>query len=290
MQRRNFLKTALATPLFLSFPSWEGKGREVLLSNYVRHALHSQVEPSKQVSIDCVSHAASLGVDFVQAIQHFLSGDTWYGRISSEAIHAGTVLKICPETRGDCNCRNCRRMKKDPLNSGITIKEGVLFLQQYGNLLRRVYGDIDLTKYDWKNCKRLYQNFSEELLTECKKHPIQTATNVTTWEEAKTAIYNLQPVVIGSDIGFDGASRDNKAERDSDGFAQPKGKWYHAWLLIGIRDRGRKGGCLISSHGKNWVNGPKSPGQPDGSIWVDKPILHKMLSKYGDSYAISDFR
>lgn len=304
MQRRSFLKTV---PFFFS-PSWgtdrvlpylpiprfivtgRGEGKIILLFNYIQSALYSQVDPSKQTSIDCVSHAAGLGVEFVQAIQHFLRGDIWYGSIATEMLHAGTVMKICPKSRAQAGSVGQRRRRTqtkkvvNPKTSGITIRESILFLQQYGNLFRRKYGDFDFTNYDYNNVKQLFKGIPDHLLLECKKHPIQTVSQVTTWEEARDAIFELQPVVIGSAVGFD------DAKRDKDGFAQPRGKWHHAWLLIGIKDRGRKGGCLISSHGRDWVKGPKSYGQPNGSIWVDKEVLHKMVNQYGDSYALADFK
>lgn len=287
MKRRNFLKTSL---IGWGIPQLIIGGKNIFLWNYVEHALYSQVEPSRQSENDCVAHAAGLGVEFVQAIQHFLNGDVWHGRISTEILHAGTLLKVSSKMRGWTQRRWFPRprpqpRKVNPFDGGTTIKESITFLKEYGNLFRRVYGDYDFTKYDYANCDRLLkEGVPDNLLDECKKHPVQTASLVKTWEKARDAIFNLQPVIIGSDVGFSGAVRDR------DGFAKPSNKkWYHAWLLIGITDRGRKGGCLMSSHGKNWVAGPKSYDQPDGSIWVDKEVLQKMVSKYGDSYAISNF-
>lgn len=271
MDRRSFLKTI---PLSLTLPSLslagEGKGKNIFLYNYVHAALHSQTIPHfQQDNPDCVSHAAGLSIDYLQAIQHFLNGDIWYGQIATEILHAGTLKQIV---------RNRRRF-----NGGISVDELIKFLQEYGVIFRRKYRDFDFTQYSYKNCYQLLRGMPTYLLDECQKHTVLTFKKVLSWEAARDAIYNLKPVIIGSAIGFD------DAKRDDEGFVKPKGEWYHAWALIGIKDRGRKGGCLMNSHGVNWIKGPRRHGQPIGSIWVDADVLHKMVKQYGDSYALSNF-
>lgn len=271
MQRRDFLKSSLTAPFF-SFSE-----KNVLLYNYVKSALHSQVDPSLQASNDCVSHAIACGVEVLQAIEHFLGSDIWYGPVASEFIHVGTIKKFT----------NFRTVK-----TGFPVKDGIKFIQKYGVLFRRVYGNYDFTNYKFSNCQQLWRRFPNNLLLECKKHPVKTAVKVSSWEEAKEAIHQLRPVIISSSVGFVGAVRDEQ------GFVKPKGTrkiswkhaWKHAWTLIGIKERGRSGGCLMSSHGKNWVNGPKGLNQPDGSIWVDASVLHEMVKNYGVSYAIADLQ
>lgn len=298
MKRRDFLKT-IPLSLSLSLPLLEsksfgwvppsipdnktprfcatgrGKGKNIFLYNYVRSALRFQIIPHYQGdNPDCVSHAGGLGIEFVQAIQHFLNGNIWYGPIATEILHAGTRKIISPKSRG--------RKLRDK-DGGISVHELILFLKEYGVLFRRKYQDFNFIKYDYKNCLQLLRSIPSSLLEECKKHSIQTFSKVTTWEEARDAIFNLQPVIVGSKVGFE------HAKRDKDGFAKPRGEWNHAWILIGIKDRGRKGGCLMSSWGKNWIKGPKIHGQPEGSIWIDADVLHQMVKQYGDSYAISNF-
>ena len=280
MKRRDFLKTSLAFPLLGAKLQAEDQAKNVLLYNYVKSALHSQVDPSLQAGKDCVSHAITCGINILQAIEHFLDSDTWYGSVASEFIHVGTIKKILKSKR--------------TVDRGFAVKDGIKFVKEYGVLFRRVYGDYDFTNYNYNNCKQLWRRLPNSLLLECKKHPIKTTVKVSSWEEAKNAIFNLQPVIISSDIGFINPESTKLAQkpalRDKDGFVKPRGKWYHAWTLIGIKDDNRPGGCLMSSDGKNWVKGPKGLNQPDGSIWVDALVLHKMLKEYGASYAIADFQ
>lgn len=286
MQRRDFLKIF---PLSFTLPgcfnlnkiygAGEEERKNIFLYNYVQSALYKKIIAPRQIGPDCVSQAGGMGIEFVQAIQHFLNGGVWYGQIATEMLHAGTLIKTSQKSRGKIERKSVR-------DGGITVHELILFLKKYGVLFRRKYKDFDFTNYNYDNVKRLLKGIPLHLLEECKKHPVQTAIKVTSWDEAKNAIFNLQPVIIGASVGF------NDAKRDKDGFAKPKGKWYHAWLLIGIIDKDgeRKGGCLISSHGPNWIKGPKTYGQPDGSFFVDATVLTKMLSEWGSSYAISDFK
>jgi len=281
MKRRNFLKIL---PFSLSLPGCfnpiigeRNNNINIFLYNYVQSALYKKIITPCQMGPDCVSQAGGMGIEFVQAIQHFLGNDVWYGQVATEMLHAGTLTKISPKSR---------KKKVVKKNDGITIYELSLFLKEYGVLFRRKYKDFDFTNYNYNNVVQLLKNIPPHLLEECKKHKIQTFTKVTNWNEAKNAIFNLQPVIIGSSVGFD------NAERDRDGFVKPSGTWYHAWLLIGIINKNdeRKGGCLISSHGPDWIKGPKKHGQPDGSFFIEPEILTKMLSEWGDSYAISGFK
>lgn len=306
MERRDFLKLAAlsliqppinqpndfgwrapdsesTTPRFYNlYPEGQGKGKIVLLYNYYQASRgHPMIPHNQGNNPDCTAHAASLGIETLETIQHLLMKQTYLGNIATEILHIGARLIIAKRTKG-----------------GVAVDEVVKFAQNYGNLFRKLYKNcngscklFDFTKYNYNNAIRLNGGIPNWLLEECKKHPIQNATLVKNYKEARDAIYALQPVIIGSTVGFDPPKRNKNRIRDSQGFLKPKGEWYHAWLLIGINDKGRrKGGCLMSSHGTNWVSGPKSYSQPDGSIWVDQHVLNKMVNEYGDSYAISNFK
>lgn len=260
-------------PAFLaSYPQFEdtGKGKISLLYKYVEKATGRPVTPNYQGKHPtCTGQAASKGVEFIEAIQHLLMKHKYIGRVSPEMLHIGG-----------------RQIIGKRLKGGVQIGEAIKFLTKYGALFQKKYKDWDFSKNDYELCKRLTEDgVPDWLLKLCKQHPIQYYHKTNNWNEARDAICNLYPVIVGSAVGFE------DAKRDKDGFAEPKDKWYHAWLLIAINDRGpRRGGLLISSFGKNWARGPKAYGQPDGSIWVDKDVLDTMLSEYGDSYAISNLQ
>ena len=245
-----------------------GKGRVVLLYKYIESILKESLPPHLQKGPDCTSQAGGIGLDILQAIQVVLKKDKWIGKTATEVLHIGSRLTIGGRRQG-----------------GVRINELVLFLMRYGILFRKKYindkNTFNFENYDYGNCIQLGKNgIPNWLLEECKKHQVIKVLKISSWNEARDAIRNLHPIVIGSDVGFD------NAKRDSDGFAKPKGRWFHAWALIGIDDRHKRpGGCLISSHGRHWIKGPKRHKQPDGSIWVDKDVLEEMITKYGDSYA-----
>jgi hypothetical protein len=235
------------------------------------------LQPHLQAGKDCVSHAAAFTADLVGIIQHFLAGETWHGKVASEVLHMGTLIN---------------RPGRHKINSGLTVTECVDFMRDYGMVFRRKYGNHDFSKYSFNNCIKLKRGLPDYIVEECAKHKMRTTIKVTSWEDACEAIFNLQPIVISSKVGFDGIMKKGvkqATQRDQYGFAEPRGTWRHAWSLIGINDSGdHPGGCLMSSHGSTWVEGPKYLNQPDGTIWVTPEVLDKMLREYGGSYALAD--
>jgi len=233
--------------------------------------------PHYQSGPDCTSQAFGLGLDCRYAIQFTLNPGKykWHGKAATEYLHIGGRNIISQRNSG-----------------GNSTNDIVTFIKKYGFLFRQKYtisGEqiLDLSKYDYSNCQKLIplmpQLYSISRNNHVKMYKIES------WEQAIQALNNLEPIVIGSKVGFDPSKNQDTLLRDSDGFATPKGTWYHAWLLIGIDNRNpRPGGCLMSSSGRNWVQGPKRLNQPDGSIWVDKVILLKMLFDYNDAFAISE--
>ncbi len=258
------------TPRFSSqYRAVEGKGKDSvsLIYKYYQSDRGRQLKPFFQTGPDCTSNAGGMGIELIEVLQHLFKNSRYVGPIATEFLHVGARQIIGGRSSG-----------------GVSISESVKFMRDYGVLFRQDYEVIDFTEYNYSNTYTLSGGIDPLLIEECKKHKIETATLVSTWDEARDAIASLQPVMIGSMVGFEYT---DTLKRDKDGFVQPNGKWAHAWLLIGIDDGIRPGGCLISSWGENWVKGPKRHGQPEGSIWIDRPVLELMLSEYGDSYAIN---
>lgn len=303
MKRRDFLKTSaiffpiggntvrnygwvpptLPSPeptLFNVYPRLEGSGagRVVLLYKYIEKILKKSYPAYLQQGPDCTSIASGQGIDFVQAIQALLQRKSWIKRAATEYLHIGGRQTIGKRKDG-----------------GVTIKEAMTFAATFGTLFRQKYEledqKFNFTNYDYQNAVTLEDGIPSWLLNAGRQYRLGKLVKVSTWREARDAVRNLYPVVIGSDVGFDGVSRWSGAKRDKDGFCEPKGTWYHAWLLVGIDDRHKRpGGCLMNSHGENWVKGPTRNKQPNGSIWVNKEVVHEMVSKYADSYAICDLK
>lgn len=278
-----YLPPILPSPvptLFNTYPGLEGSGagKIVLLYKYIEKVLGKSLPAYLQKGPDCTSMAGAMSLDITQAIQNILHKSCWEGRVATEYLHIGG-----------------RQLVAKRYSGGVGIEELMTFIVRHGAVFRRKYKFenqiYDFTKYDYTTTNRLSKDFPSWLLGEGRKHRVDKVVKITTWDEACAAIRNLQPVVIGSSVGFDGVSKYSGAKRDKDGFVKPKGKWYHAWALIGIDDKSKRpGGCLMNSHGENWVKGPTRHKQPNGSIWVDKDVLSKMLSQYDDCFSICTFQ
>ena len=279
-----YLPPILPSPipsLFNTYPELEGSGagKIVLLYKYIEKILGKSLPAFLQQGPDCTSMAGGMSLDIIQATQNILHKSCWEGRVATEYLHIGGRQIVGKRYKG-----------------GISIESLMTFIVRHGTVFRKKYkfeNQVhDFTKYNYTTTtNRLSKDFPSWLLQEGRKHRVDKVVKISTWDEAVAAIRNLSPVVIGSSVGFDGVSKYSGAKRDKDGFTKPKGKWYHAWSLIGVDDKSKRpGGCLMNSHGEHWVKGPIRHKQPNGSIWVDKDVLNKMLAQYGDSYAICTFQ
>ena len=113
-----------------------------------------------------------------------------------------------------------------------------------------------------------------------KQTPCSHVVNVKTWDEVAAAITSGFPVTIASSQGF------NKT-RDSDGFCRPQGTWRHQMCLVSIRFGDRPGALCVNSWG-DYCDGGKFPDdQPDGSFWIDKATVERIIQQ-GDSWAIGE--
>jgi len=152
-------------------------------------------------------------------------------------------------------------------------------------LLRQQYPPYDLTPYSYETVRYWDNNgLPESLLTEAKKHPVSHYALVTSWEEVRDSVAAGKPVIFCAMIGAD----DDR--RDEDGFIKPRGTWPHCWCIAGVQDGKRPGACLINSHGPLFGKGPKTHGQPDGSVWIDAKYIDNAVKKERDSFAISNYK
>ena len=292
MIRRDFLKLAAAFPFAprettkdfgycppdkeVNLPTFQetypdvedGAGEIALLHPYLERVLAVQSLPSdQQTGPDCVSHASGMAVNALAAVQTFLRNERWNGTAATEWLHFG----------GRCHIGGAWG-----ISGGTQIIHTCNFLNQYGTLFRKKYPSVDFTDYRFGKSDLNKLEDWPGLIKEGEKHKVLTLTRVTNWEEVRAALKNLCPIVIGSTYGFDGAVRDNF------GFAEPRGTWYHAWMLMGFDDRfQRPGALLMNSHGDHWVKGPRRHNQPLGSVWIGKEVVNDMLS---DGYAISNYQ
>lgn len=168
-------------------------------------------------------------------------------------------------------------------------------VSKWGVLYRKQYSFADLTTYDGKvekdwgayGCGGQGDNCVAD--EAAKATPAMYVALVTKWDEAAAAIEAGYPVPVASDQGFE-------MRRQADGSARPSGSWMHEMCFIGVRYKandpqlsGDQMLCL-NSWGVNAHSGPLSPpDQPEGSFWVDRKTVERMLSQ-GDSFAVGQVK
>lgn len=260
-----------------------GKDKVVLLHKYLERAVGTVI-PHDQGIGDCVGQAYGLGVDTLSATQIYGLGleEEWKAKVSTEIAYAGSRYEIGYETHGT------RNLLSGDGSLGIYCAE---FCQTFGTLIRKDYGVIDLTTYDAQLSRSMGKTgVPDSLEPLVKEHPVKSFALVRNYEEVRDAIANGYPVIFCSSIGFNpNCNNHNRGGRDSEGFLNKCGTWYHAMLGFGVDDlSNRKGILIMNSWGSDWVGGPKRHDQPDGSFWVDAKTIDIMCAGQ-DSYALSGY-
>ena len=119
---------------------------------------------------------------------------------------------------------------------------GPRWVRDYG-VVRGRHGSHDLSLYDENRCRDFgRRGVPDDLEVLAKEHPVRGVVNVRSWEECRAAIRNGYPVLVCSSQGF-------TMERDAEGFCNPRGRWYHAMAVVGVRGGERPGGFLLNSWG-----------------------------------------
>lgn len=259
-----------------------GKGKVVLLHKYLEKSI-GKIVPHEQGIGDCVGQAYAIGVDILAATQihHLGLAEKWVAKSSSEAMYAGSRYEIGYKVHGSSGLLN------GDGSLGVYCAE---YLREYGVLLRQRYGDIDLTRYSASLARAWGSSgVPDELEPIAKQHPVRSTALVRSYEEARDAIANGYPVIFCSKVGFNpDCDKHNPGGRDSMGFLNQCGTWYHSMCGIAVDDTSRPGILIQNSWGPNWVGGGTRLGQPDGSFWSDAGTVDEMCSA-GDTIAISGF-
>lgn len=231
---------------------------------------------------DCVSWGFAHGADIHLAVMWAHGESADWKPAATESIYGGSRV----EARG---------VATGGWQDGSYGAAAAKWLRDYGLVFRQKYDEfgVDLTTYsarrakDWGYWGNGGQGDNGRLDEEAKKHPVRSVALVTTFEEAAAAIASGYPVPVCSQVGFDGAGGFLPTPRDADGFAKPRGKWWHCMCFVGVRYGDRPGLLCLNSWGPKSAAGPKYPDDmPDGSFWVDKQTVNRMLSQR-DSFAVS---
>lgn len=261
------------TPVFAaSAAPLQGSGAKQvrLLYQDVRKVIGRDIILTQTVG-DCVSQGWAQAVDYVACTQISAGKrQRWVALCATEAIYALSRVEV-----------GGNRIRGDGSVGSWAAKA----VTQFGTLRRMQYGSVDLRNYSGELARKWgSRGLPDELEPIARERTVETTSLVTSYEQARDAIFNGYPVPVCSNQGFSDV-------RDSDGFMRPQGSWAHCMVFTACDDAHRRPGLLCqNSWGPNWISGPKRHDQPDGSGWVDAEDCDRMLRLQPDSYAVSGFR
>lgn len=248
-----------------------GKGKTVLLYDIIERVAGKF--PNRVQTIgDCVSQGAAYAVDAAKCVDIYIKDEweEWVAETATEDIYAGARVDIGGGSiRGD-GCYGVWAAR---------------YCNEYGALPRGKYGNVDLSEYSGSKARswgRPSGGVPKTLLETAKEHPIQIVSRVDTYEEARDLLANGYAITVASDQGF-------SSQRDSEGFARPKGSWAHQMCLLGIDDAHKRPGVLCVNSWGRWNAGPKRLNQPEGSFWIDADEVETRMLSQGDCWAFSGY-
>lgn len=170
------------------------------------------------------------------------------------------------------------------------------WLTRWGNLVRKQYGQYDLSRYSPTITRQWgARGVPDELEPECKLHPVRTAALVSTSEEAWTLLGHGYPIAICSQVGFESPL--------VDGFCAPSGSWPHCMMIRGrmlAKYRGSVGKAFVVQNSwGDYLSGQGDPvltlsdnsplRLPPGCFAITNRWLDSILREQ-DSFALSNFR
>jgi hypothetical protein len=226
---------------------------------------------------DCVSWGGAHAVDIVSAV-NYQEGETaeWWPA-ATESLYGGSRVEAGNDGR------------PAGYSDGSWGSACAEWITKWGVIHRKKYDIHDLTRYsssrakDWGNWGNGGRGDDGKFDAIAKEFPVGAATLVTTFDEAVAAIRSGYAISVCSGQGF-------SSTRDSDGFARASGSWAHCMCFTSFRLGARPGLLCQNSWGTTWISGPKYPeDQPEGSFWVEKDVVNRMLSGR-DSFAYSKIK
>lgn len=243
---------------------------QVFLWEIARKITGGLLPPRNQGRVgSCVAFGTARAVEYTMLAEIAAGQPEQFRDIATEPIYGGSRVEV---GRG--------RIRGD----GSIGAWAAQWVKQWGIIPRGVIGSFDLSAYSETRCRQWGSSgVPDELEPIARKHPIQSITKVTTWEQAKRALANGFGIAICSNQGF-------ALRRGEDGFAAASGRWAHCMTLAGYQTGRREGGRIDNSWGPQTHTGPVGAGNPGPEgFWADASVIDRMLA-YGDSWAFSAFQ
>lgn len=162
---------------------------------------------------------------------------------------------------------------------------------QFGSISRAHLDRLNLSgKYSGQRAKDWgASGLPDNLEPYAKEHPIADMTPVRTWNDLKFHVQNYRVVAVCSNVGFENGSGGH-TQRDSQGFANPRGQWNHCMAFVSTRGGSRPGALLTNQWPSGVVTGPMGDVEiPPCSWWVDADVAEKML-RQNDSFTGTKYK
>ena len=213
----------------------------------------------------CVGFATASAVEYLIACRSRTAAGE-YRDLAQEVIYGGSRVEVGGgRIRGD----------------GSVGAWAAKWVKDYGVVPRGIHGRHDLRAYDERRCREYGRPRGAG-------RPGAAGPGTPGAERRQREVVgrvpggvrNGYPVAVCSSQGFG-------LRRDADGFCRPRGTWYHAMAVVGVRGGERPGGFLLNSWGPTVHTGPRfPPDAPVAGFWADAAVLDRMLAQ-GDSWAFS---
>lgn len=168
------------------------------------------------------------------------------------------------------------------------------WLAKWGIVVRGVYGNLDLTKYDEATCKILGdRGIPADVENLAKLHPVTAVAQVNNGNEVWAMLGAGKPIAVCSQRGF-------AMVRNPDGSCDPQGSWAHCMAKRGrfIDPKGRKRIVIGNSWGdylgstNNVFEYVNAAGQiarmelPPGHFHTSLDVAHEM-TQMRDTFALA---
>ncbi len=262
------IKSFAGTPAFQQTPI-EDVPADVFLWQAYPKVIQKPAPAKDQGQVGCC-----VGFGTVNAIERSLINAIASGQpmtfkfLAEEATYAGSKVQVGGQhTRSD----------------GSVGAWAAKFSQLYGVVSREKHGSYDLTTYSESLAKKWgYSGVPAELLTDAKTHPVKDVTQVTSLDEAKTALANGYGIAVCSGQGF-------SMVRDSRGVCRPQGSWAHCMCCDGYHREsdGSEFFHIENSWGADKFKGPVGWGNPStAGFWCDARTFGRMVAA-GDTWTFS---
>lgn len=178
--------------------------------------LQTQLLNTAQAIGDCVSWGEAQTVQDTILINLLALGGSkadWPGEVATEPIYGGSRCEIGGWW--------------GQTSDGSIGLYAARWTKEYGIIVRKSYGSIDLTTYSGQRAKTYgAKGCPDELEPIAKQHPITDYALCTSYEHVRDALCGLKPVANASDAGF-------SMKRGPNGFCRRTGTWMHEMMYRG---------------------------------------------------------